>query len=78
MNICEGCIKQDVFKFKDEVEQYDMKLPEPLEPIVECKYKRTENWTYTSPSVWTDCTWTTTTRGDSSTTYTLVDYMRIN
>lgn len=53
MRICEGCIKQDVCKFKEEVEKYEgkTKLPEPLEPIIECKYKRTEpnTWTYTTP-----------------------------
>ena len=43
MTICEGCIKQDVCKYKEEVEKYERdKLPEPLEPIVGCKYKETE------------------------------------
>ena len=75
MKICEGCIKQDVCKFKDEVEKYDMKLPEPLEPIIECKYKRTENYTWTYPGAFpcgtttsdyttlTDCTITGTIAG---------------
>jgi len=49
MKICEDCIKQDVCKFKDEVEEFEKKakLPEPIEPIIECKYKRTENYTWT-------------------------------
>ena len=55
MNICEGCIKQDVCKFKKEVEKYEKesKLPEPLTPDVDCKYKRTEpsNWAYTTTCV---------------------------
>lgn len=43
MSICEGCIKQDVCKFKKEVEKYEkdkLKLPEPLSPNVDCKYKQ--------------------------------------
>ena len=44
--ICEGCIKQDVCKYKEEVERYEKKnkgkLPEPLEPTARCKYKRPE------------------------------------
>ena len=76
MNICEGCIKQDICKFKDEVGKYEgkMKLPEPLSPIIECKYKETERgscpythfyWPYywyppvSIPSVWTDSETTT-------------------
>jgi hypothetical protein len=55
MNICEGCIKQDVCKFKEEVEKYEnkAKVPEPLEPILNCKYKKTENYTWTicTPSI---------------------------
>ena len=52
MKICEGCIKQDVCKFKKEVEEYEAKrtgLPEPLVPDLSCKYKSTGylNWTYT-------------------------------
>ena len=44
MKLCEGCIKQDMCKFKEEVEKYELKmqLPEPLEPIIECIYKETE------------------------------------
>ena len=43
MNICEGCIKQDVCKFKEEVESYELnkdmfKFPKPLE--VTCKYRQ--------------------------------------
>ena len=52
MNICEGCIKQDVCKFKEEVEKYGgkAKLPEPLVPTVQCEFKRTEPvcWSYTT------------------------------
>ena len=55
MNICEGCIKQDVCKFKKQVGEYvgEMRLPEPLAPTLECQYKRTEpsNWTYTVPHI---------------------------
>jgi len=58
MKICEDCIKQDVCKYTKQVEKYenDVKLPKPLEPIVQCKYKRTEpsNWTtYTIPNTTT-------------------------
>ena len=42
MKICEDCIKQDVCKFKEEVSNYEgEKLPEPLTPKVECKFKQT-------------------------------------
>lgn len=62
MTICEGCIKQDVCKFKKEVEKYEAKrkvsdLPEPLVPDLSCKYKKTEPClTVSCPSVWTDGT----------------------
>ena len=67
MKICEGCIKQDVCKFKDEVEKYEKKaeLPESLEPIIACKYRELE--TVDIPTVWTSGTvynpdvWTYTT-----------------
>jgi len=65
MKICEGCINQDVCKFKKEVEKYEQesKLPEPLTPDVDCKYKRTEPsyWTYTTPTITSG---TTTWSGD--------------
>ena len=45
MKICEGCIKQDVCKFKLEVEKWEEskkeELPCPLLPITECRYKET-------------------------------------
>jgi len=55
MKICEDCIKQDVCKFKKEVEKYEMEdsgIPEPLFPFLNCKYKRAEplNWTFTVPT----------------------------
>lgn len=57
MKICEDCIKQDVCKFKKEVEGYEseVKLPKPLEPIIQCKHKRTEPeyWSYTMPTTTT-------------------------
>ena len=62
MKICEGCIKQDVCKFKGEVEKYEARtkcsnVPEPLVPDLSCKYKKTEPcWTVSCPSVWTDGT----------------------
>jgi len=60
MEICEGCIKQDVCKFKKEVEKYEMEdsgIPEPLFPFLNCKYKRTEppNWTYTGTTTHAPC-----------------------
>lgn len=62
MKICEDCIKQDVCKYTKQVGKYenDAKLPKPLEPMVACKYKRTEPsyWSYTIPS--------TTTSGSSA------------
>ena len=68
MNICEGCIKQDVCKFKEEVEEYEAKrkepqIPEPLVPDLSCKHRREEqNWTYTMPStIYTPSVWGTTT-----------------
>lgn len=72
MNICEGCVKQDVCKFKEEVEKYEEKgLPEPLTPKAECKYKETSVHylpyypypiTITSDWPWlTSPAWTTTT-----------------
>ena len=43
MNICEGCIKQDVCKFKEVVGRAaaPFYFPEPLE--VTCKYKEIED-----------------------------------
>ena len=53
MKICEDCIKKDVCKYQAKVEKFesDIKLPEPLESGISCKYKRTEpcNWTYNVP-----------------------------
>ena len=52
MKICEGCIKQDVCKFKDEVGKYEKdKLPEPLVPSVACKHKETAQETVYIPYV---------------------------
>ena len=60
MKICEGCVKQDVCKFKDEVGKYEVKrvkvlgIPKPLVPDLSCKYKKTEPCrTVSCPSVWT-------------------------
>jgi len=42
MKICEGCIKQDVCKFKENVEKLEkksMECPEPLVPNMTCKFK---------------------------------------
>ena len=44
--ICEGCIKQDTCKYKEVVEEYEADAPEmlfdePLEVIIQCKYKET-------------------------------------
>jgi len=51
MEICKDCIKQDVCKFRKQVEKYESEeLPEPLQPAVSCKYKRPNSWTYT-PSI---------------------------
>lgn len=49
MNICEGCIKQDVCKFKESVPDFEeaikdgemLPFAEPLE--VTCKYKEVED-----------------------------------
>ena len=60
MNICEGCIKQDVCKFKNEVEKYDMKLPEPLIPVFACRYKETMGEPTYIPYYPYYPTWTTT------------------
>ena len=54
MKICEGCIKQDVCKFKENVEKLEkksMECPEPLVPDMTCKHKVLEripgcNWEY--------------------------------
>lgn len=83
MKICEDCIKQDVCKFKEQVEGYENKidLPNPLEPIILCKYKHILP-TYppvSCPSVWTSETYSapwiytlpeTTTAGDDTCTFT--------
>lgn len=51
MKICEGCIKQDVCKFKEGVEKYeDGVLPDVAEVLViarECRYKRSGMYTWT-------------------------------
>ena len=53
MKICEDCIKKDVCKYQAKVEKFesDIKLPEPLESGISCKYKRTEPcaWSYNVP-----------------------------
>ena len=55
MEICKDCIKQDVCKFKKQVEKYESEeLPEPLQPAVSCKYKRIAG------SCWTTYTYPTT------------------
>ena len=58
MKICEGCIKQDVCKFKGEVEGFEKKhkakLPEMLTENLECRYRKLE--TVNCPTVWTDTT----------------------
>lgn len=79
MKLCEGCIKQDVCKFKEEVEEYEVKrtdIPEPLVPILSCKFRKPETYlsapcvTVSCPSVWTDGTnwdsgqWSYTTGSD--------------
>ena len=50
MNICFGCIKQDVCKFKGEVEGFEkkhkVKLPEMLTENLGCKYKKLETVNY--------------------------------
>ena len=58
MKICEDCIKQDVCKFKGNVEKFEEKekLPEPLSNGIICKYKKFE--TVNCPSVWTTGTYT--------------------
>ena len=50
MNICEGCIKQDVCKFRENVTGFEENIKgekmftfdEPLE--VTCKYKEVDDW----------------------------------
>jgi len=62
MKICEGCIKQDVCKFKKEIDEWEKKgffygnknVPKPLKVNIICELKRVE-----SP----------TTSGDSTTYY---------
>ena len=53
MEICKDCIKQDVCKFKKQVEKYESEeLPEPLQPAVSCKYKEVSPYTWTySPTI---------------------------
>ena len=48
MNICEGCIKQDVCKFQERVLKYEedtvaLEFTEPLEFALTCKYKEVED-----------------------------------
>lgn len=59
--ICEGCIKQDTCKYKEVVEEYEADVPEisfdePLEAIIQCKYKETypplPNCDITTNPVW--------------------------
>jgi len=45
MKICEGCVKQDVCKFKENVEKFEkgrIAAPEPLVPDMTCKFKKFE------------------------------------
>ena len=60
MNICEGCIKQDVCKFKEEIGKGCPDLPEPLEFVVTCKYKEVDSWDEYPYGTWTDGGATTT------------------
>jgi len=75
MKICEGCIKQDTCKFREEVEMQEKfdavvthTLREPLEVSVTCRYKQNGyNIPYvTVPNIGTDDSkykpdyWTTT------------------
>ena len=48
MKICDCCLKQDICKFKSEVEKYEVKteLPEPLESAVTCKHKEVAGWNF--------------------------------
>ena len=81
MSICEGCIKQDVCKFKKEIDHWDKEgffygnknVPKPLKVDIYCELRvvtEPSYWTYTSPavsipSVWTD-PWTTVTWGGTT------------
>ena len=62
MKICEGCIKQDVCKFKNKVKKYEngkcVEVEEPLTANLICKYKKFEPDTPT----WTIYNDTATTR----------------
>ena len=63
MDICEDCINKDVCKYREYVERYESKLPEPLISGIQCKYKRLwwgDDITYTPPSSTfpTDSRWT--------------------
>ena len=58
MKICEGCLRQDVCKFKAEVEKYEDKteLPEPLDSAITCKYKEVGPFYWQTHYVgWQDC-----------------------
>lgn len=54
MKICEDCIKQDVCKFREEVERFEKKhkakLLEMLTENLECKYKYVPSTDFTIPS----------------------------
>jgi hypothetical protein len=52
MSICEGCIKQDVCKFKEEMERQEFRnIPENLV----CRYKKLE--ALYIPSIWDNTTY---------------------
>lgn len=48
--MCEDCIKKDVCKYREEVEKYKSKMPEPLQPS--CKYKEVEITDTTYTGTW--------------------------
>ena len=44
MSICEGCIKQDVCKFKEEMERQEFKnIPEVLTLNLVCRFKKLDS-----------------------------------
>lgn len=60
MNICEGCIKQDVCKFKVWVSMMERKVAElgfdePMEVTITCKYKEVDDWEEFPYGTWPNC-----------------------
>ena len=44
MSICEGCIKQDVCKFKEEMDRQEFQnIPEVLSENLVCRYKKLDS-----------------------------------